>query len=155
MQETLERKIEFCDHLLEVASKLCPGSSEMRGYVLFEANGAKLRLIQWKWIRMRITTPQYIEELQKLETRAREVVDIFGQIRLDSVEGQMGLKAREDVRQVSALVQQLSRQSIIALRMSPSAESTASSVSEDNSEEDAVGRKGGLRNKGDRRSICI
>lgn len=31
MQETLERKIEFCEHLLSMAAKLCPGDSEMHG----------------------------------------------------------------------------------------------------------------------------
>ena len=51
------------------------------GYLLFESIGARQRLAQWKWIRMRITTPQYIEELKRLEDDARQVVDIFGQIR--------------------------------------------------------------------------
>ena len=31
IQETLERKIEFCEHLLSMAAKLCPGASEMHG----------------------------------------------------------------------------------------------------------------------------
>ena len=53
------------------------------GYLLFESIGARQRLAQWKWIRMRITTPQYIEELKRLEDDARQVVDIFGQIRSD------------------------------------------------------------------------
>ncbi len=113
-----------------------------------------MRLVQWKWIRMRITTQQYIDELKKLEGVAREVYDIFGQIRLDSAEGQMAVKAREDLRQIQQLSQQLSRQSM-ALRMSPSAESSASSISEDNSEEDALSSRKMLRNKADRRSICI
>ena len=107
IQETLERKIEFCEHLLSMAAKLCPGASEMHGlyttnyllhyniavtgtlsyltasagYLLFESIGARQRLAQWKWIRMRITTAQYIDELKKLEEGARTVVDVFGQIR--------------------------------------------------------------------------
>ena len=51
------------------------------GYLLFESIGARQRLAQWKWIRMRITTAQYIDELKKLEEGARTVVDVFGQIR--------------------------------------------------------------------------
>ena len=36
---------------LSVATKLCPGPSEMRGYLLWERHGVKLRLAQWEWIR--------------------------------------------------------------------------------------------------------
>ena len=39
-------------------------------------------------------------------------------IRLDSVEGQMGLKAREDARRIAALWQQLSKQSTTAVSVS-------------------------------------
>ena len=40
-------------------------------------------------------------------------------LRLDSVEGQMGLKAREDARRIAALWQQLSKQSTAAAASVP------------------------------------
>ena len=104
-------KIEFCEDLLSVASKLCPGPSEMRGYLLFESHGARLRMTQWKWIRMRISTNQYLEELEVLISRLEEVLAIMGPIRIDSDEGQMGCKARDELRQLRQLKETLSKQS--------------------------------------------
>merc|ERR1712025_811223 len=49
---TLERKADFCDHLLSLAARLSPGKSEMRGYLLWERHGSTLRLAQWDWRRM-------------------------------------------------------------------------------------------------------
>lgn len=108
-QDKLEKKIDFCEDLLNMAAKLCPGASEMRGYLLFESHGARLRLTQWKWIRMRITTNQYLDELEFLMSRLEEVVGIMGPIRVDSDEGQMGCKARDELRQLRQLKESLSR----------------------------------------------
>ena len=82
----------------------------MRGYLLFESHGARLRLTQWKWIRMRITTNQYLEQLDILISRLEEVVSIMGPIRIDSDEGQMGCKARDELRQLRQLKESLSKQ---------------------------------------------
>merc|ERR1712223_65846 len=52
--ELLEKKIEYCNHLLSIASKLCPGPSEMRAYLLWELQGAQMRLVQYNWILLKI-----------------------------------------------------------------------------------------------------
>jgi len=74
----VKRKIEYCSHLLSVADTLCPGASEMRGYLLWESHGARFRAAQWSWTRMRITTAQYLEELRSLVADLGEVVGILG-----------------------------------------------------------------------------
>lgn len=51
----LERKCDYCDHLLSLAGLLSPGKSEFRGYLLMERHGAMLRLAQWDWLRMKVT----------------------------------------------------------------------------------------------------
>lgn len=82
----MERKIEFCRHLLDVSAKVCPGSSDIRGYLLFELQAAEQRLVQWKWIRMRITTKQYVNNLKEVAAQLREVIEIFGKESPDSVQ---------------------------------------------------------------------
>ena len=111
LQDVLEKKIDYCEHLLGIAQSLCPGPSEMRGYLLWESHGAKYRLIQWKWIRMRISTAQYLSKLQDLAQDLKEVISILGPIRMDSDEGQMGLKAKDELRSIENLIKELSRQS--------------------------------------------
>ena len=106
-QETLEKKVEYCRHLLKVAKTLCPGPSEMRGYLLHEYYGAKFRLAQWHWIRMKITTPIYLEMLIKLKSDLEEIVYILGPIRKDSDEGQMGIKARGELKTLKKTIEEL------------------------------------------------
>lgn len=111
-KETLEKKIDFCGHLLDIAGSLCPGASEFRGYLLWESHGVRFRLVQWKWIRMRISTPQYLAELKELALNLKEVINIMGPIRADSDEGQMGIKAKEEMKTIQRLVTELSKQSM-------------------------------------------
>jgi hypothetical protein len=94
-----------------VADRLCPGPSEMRGYLLWEYFGVKMRLAQWHWIRMKITTPVYLEMLIKLKSDLEEVVSILSPIRKDSDEGQMGLKARTELKATEKLISEMSRHS--------------------------------------------
>jgi len=65
-KQQLEKKSDYCDHLLGLAAKLSPGHSELRGYLLWERHGAQLRLAQWDWLRMKCTTLQYIHSLKVL-----------------------------------------------------------------------------------------
>ena len=109
-QELLERKVDYCKHLLKVAQSLCPGPSEMRGYLLFECVGARLRLAQWHWIRMKITTPIYLEQLLEIKADLTEVAEILGPIRKDSDEGQMGIKAKAELKTLSKLIDEMSEQ---------------------------------------------
>ena len=95
VQELLERKADYCDHLLSVATKLCPGPSEMRGYLLWERHGVRLRLAQWEWIRMKIGTPTYLDRLRSSMSDLKEIIAILGPIRINSDEGQMGMKAKQ------------------------------------------------------------
>ena len=106
-QEILEKKVEYCQHLLRVAKILCPGPSEMRGYLLWEYFGASFRLAQWHWIRMKITTPIYVDMLKKLKSDLDEIVSILGPIRKDSDEGQMGLKARAELKNLVKTIEEL------------------------------------------------
>ena len=109
-QELLEKKVDYCKHLLKVAQSLCPGPSEMRGYLLFECVGARLRLAQWHWIRMKITTPIYLEQLLEIKADLTEVAEILGPIRKDSDEGQMGIKAKAELKTLSKLIDEMSEQ---------------------------------------------
>ncbi|TRY75492.1 hypothetical protein TCAL_08645 [Tigriopus californicus] len=120
-KEVLEKKIEYCDQLLEMTAKLSPGPSELRGYLLWQSHGAQLRLTQWKWIRMRINTIQYLEQLLKLTDRLKEVVTILGPIRQDSDEGQMGLSAKEELQTLERLIFEMSkhRDTILASNKHP------------------------------------
>ena len=109
-QELLEKKVEYCQHLLKVAKILCPGPSEMRGYLLWELVGVRLRLAQWHWIRMKITTPVYLDGLIQIKADLEEVVYILGSIRQDSDEGQMGQKARVEYKALCKLIKEMSQQ---------------------------------------------
>ena len=80
----------------------------MRGYLLWEYFGASFRLAQWHWIRMKITTPTYLEMLIKLKTDLEEIILILGPIRKDSDEGQMGLKARNEMKSLRKTIDDLS-----------------------------------------------
>jgi len=91
-KEVLERKCDYCDHLLSLQAVLSPGKSEFRGYLLWERHGAMLRLAQWDWLRMKCTTLQYITTLKVCCEALREIIDILSPIRADSVEGANGLK---------------------------------------------------------------
>ncbi|XP_023348143.1 protein msta isoform X2 [Eurytemora carolleeae] len=95
-KEILEKKIDYCDHLLSLASRLSPGQSEMKGYLLWERHGCTLRLAQWDWIRMKCTTIQYVNSLQAVCASLREIISILGPIRVDSVEGGNGVKVGEE-----------------------------------------------------------
>lgn len=109
-QELLDRKREFCEHLLSVTTKLSPGASELRGYLLWELFTVKNRVNQSAWIRMKISTPCYLDELIRLEAIVKEVVAIFGPIRTKSDEGQTGLKAKKEYREMQEQIKQLSMQ---------------------------------------------
>lgn len=102
----LEKKSDYCDHLLSLAAKLSPGHSELRGYLLWERHGAQLRLSQWDWLRMKCTTHQYIHSLKVLCDNLREIITILGPIRVDSDEGAKGLKAKHELE---TLVEQLAK----------------------------------------------
>ena len=82
----------------------------MRGYLLFECVGARLRLAQWHWIRMKITTPIYLEQLLEIKADLTEVAEILGPIRKDSDEGQMGIKAKAELKTLSKLIDEMSEQ---------------------------------------------
>ena len=110
LQDLLERKREFCEHLLSVAAKVCPGPSEMKGYLLWELFTVKNRMNQSQWIRMKISTQSYLDELIRLQDIVKEVVSIFGPIRLKSDEGQTGLKAKQEYQEIRKMVKQLTIQ---------------------------------------------
>lgn len=82
----------------------------MRGYLLWECVGARIRLAQWHWIRMKITTPIYLEKLIEIKADLKEVVSILGPIRKDSDEGQMGIKAKAELKTLSKLIEEMSQQ---------------------------------------------
>ena len=110
LQELLQKKSEYCEHLLRIGKILCPGPSEMRGYLLWEYVGVSLRLAQWHWIRMKINTPAYLDSLLKIKSDLHEVIAILGPIRKDSDEGQMGLKAKDELKTLNRLIEELSAQ---------------------------------------------
>jgi len=91
-KQVLEKKCDYCDHLLSLAATLSPGKSELRGYLLWERHGAQLRLAQWDWLRMKCTTLQYIANLKGCCDSLKEIIAILGPIRVDAEEGAMGLK---------------------------------------------------------------
>ena len=82
----------------------------MRGYLLWEYVGVSLRLAQWHWIRMKIGTPAYLESLIQIKSDLLEVVQILGPIRKDSDEGQMGIKAKDELKALNKLIEELSAQ---------------------------------------------
>jgi hypothetical protein len=57
------------------------GPSEMRGYLLWERHGVRLRIAQWEWIRMKIGTPTYLDRLRALMEDLKEIIAILGPIR--------------------------------------------------------------------------
>ena len=107
----LEKKVEYVDHLLSVCSKLCPGKSEMKGYLLWESHTARVRLVQWRWIRMKINTQMYLQVLEDLAVKLKEIIQILGPIRPECEEGQMGLSAKEELKHVGKLIDELACQS--------------------------------------------
>jgi len=109
-KELLQKKSEYCEHLLRIGKILCPGPSEMRGYLLWEYVGVSLRLAQWHWIRMKINTPAYLDSLLQIKSDLHEVISILGPIRKDSDEGQMGLKAKDELKTLNRLIEELSAQ---------------------------------------------
>jgi len=111
-KSVLERKADYCDHLLSLAARLSPGKSEMRGYLLWERHGTNLRLAQWDWLRMKCTTLQYISSLKMACESLREVIDILGPIRVNSDEGAKGLKAKNELESLSAQLEKLEKQTM-------------------------------------------
>ena len=106
------------------------GPSEMRGYLLWERYGVQLRIGQWEWIRMKISTPTYLDRLRSLMDDLREIISILGPIRINSDEGQMGFKAKQEFREVDKLIQDLSKQSLTTSTMtSPSSALTSKQTS--------------------------
>ena len=99
--------MDYCEHLLSIASKLCPGPSEMRAYLLWELQGARLRIVQYNWIRMKISTQAYLAGLDAVQKMLYDVIKIFGPIRLKSDEGQIGLMAKQGLQEVIKIVRQL------------------------------------------------
>ena len=106
--------MDYCEHLLSIAELLCPGPSEMRAYLLWELQSARLRMVQYNWIRMKISTQTYLQGLDAVQKMLYDVVKIFGPIRLKSDEGQIGLMAKQELQEVLKLVRQLSQCSIRA-----------------------------------------
>jgi len=104
--------VDFCDHLLLLASRLSPGQSEMKGYLLWERHGCVLRLAQWDWFRMKCTTVQYISSLEAVCQSLREIIAILGPIRVDSVEGGNGLKAKQELEELETQLQALEKQTM-------------------------------------------
>ena len=105
----LEKKADYCEHLLSIAEKLCPGPSEMRAYLLWELHGARLRMVQYNWIRMKISTQTYLQGLDAVQKMLYDVIQIFGPIRLKSDEGHIGLMAKQGLQEVIKLVKQLTQ----------------------------------------------
>ena len=99
--------MDYCEHLLSIAELLCPGPSEMRAYLLWELQSARLRMVQYNWIRMKISTQTYLQGLDAVQKMLYDVVKIFGPIRLKSDEGQIGLMAKQELQEVLKLVRQL------------------------------------------------
>ena len=59
---------------------------------------------------MKTSTPCYLDELIRLEAIVKEVVAIFGPIRSKSDEGQTGLKAKKEYREMQEQIKQLTLQ---------------------------------------------
>ena len=95
----------------------------MRAYLLWELHGARLRMVQYNWIRMKISTKTYLQGLDNVQKMLYDVVHIFGPIRLKSDEGQIGLMAKQELQEVHKLVRQLS------VRSEDSGEKATSSAS--------------------------
>ena len=81
-QISAENKILYCNQLLDLASVLSPGQSDLRGYLLWERYGAE--------------KANNTASLNHLTETLREVVTIFGDIREDCVEGESGKKVRRE-----------------------------------------------------------
>lgn len=106
-QELLEKKVDYCEHLLSITEVVSPGPSELRAYILWELQGARLRMVQYNWIRMKITTPTYLQGLDAVQKMLYDVIKIFGPIRLKSDEGKIGLMAKQGLQEVIKIVRQL------------------------------------------------
>ena len=80
----------------------------MRAYLLWELQGARMRIVQYNWIRMKISTQTYLQGLDSVQKMLYDVIKIFGPIRLKSDEGQIGLMAKQGLQEVIKIVRQLS-----------------------------------------------
>ena len=81
----------------------------MRAYLLWELHGARLRIVQYNWIRMKISTQTYLQGLDAVQKMLYDVIQIFGPIRLKSDEGQIGLSAKQELQEIIKLVKQLTQ----------------------------------------------
>ena len=79
----------------------------MRAYLLWELQGAQMRIVQYNWIRMKISTKTYLQGLDTVQKMLYDVIKIFGPIRLKSDEGQIGLMAKQGLQEVLKIVRQL------------------------------------------------
>jgi len=102
-ESTIKRKMMYCDQLLELASILSPGKSELRGYLLWEKYTATHSLLQ----KQSQNGEKYIDSLQNLCSNLREIVEIFGKIRADSVEGANAIKAKCDLSRLEQQIQEI------------------------------------------------
>lgn len=99
-KSVVEKKILYCNHLLELAKQLSPGKSELRGYLLWERFGAQNHLLQ-EWDLASLTS------LLSLKQTLKEVVAIFAPIRKDSVEGLSGRKAALELKRIEEQLRNL------------------------------------------------
>lgn len=81
----------------------------MRAYLLWQLHGARLRIVQYNWIRMKISTQTYLQGLDAVQKMLYDVIQIFGPIRLKSDEGQIGLSAKQELQEIIKLVKQLTQ----------------------------------------------
>lgn len=72
---------------------------------------ARLRIVQFNWIRMKISTRTYLEGLDSVQKMLYDVIKIFGPIRLKSDEGQIGLMAKQGLQEIIKIVRQLTTSS--------------------------------------------
>ena len=66
-----------------------------------------MRIVQYNWIRMKISTKTYLQGLDAVQKMLYDVIKIFGPIRLKSDEGQIGLMAKQGLQEVLKIVRQL------------------------------------------------
>jgi len=97
-RDKIESKVRHCDHLLRLCGQLSPGKSEMRAYLLFNKFGASQHLMHRDMQAGQCNKEEEGRRLSKLISILDDVVEIFGPIRTDSHEGEMGMKADNELK---------------------------------------------------------
>ncbi|XP_059471579.1 SET domain-containing protein SmydA-8 isoform X1 [Neocloeon triangulifer] len=106
----MERKIELCKHMLQIADIVQPGYSRLRGMILYELHAPLIMLARSLYQQDVLTGFALLTRMQEAERVLAEAVHILSFEDPDSMEGQLAAQARFSLEQLQQTIIMLPQQ---------------------------------------------